>query len=112
MDFLHTEARTHIALATVSAADQKAVYQSTTVPITNGITTTGNGRTVALPPPPPAIEITANDVSVPSASGAPASENGGYRFAHITSLPAREPLDIQFKDVTYTANLGYFRGEL
>lgn len=115
MEFLQTEARTHIALATVSAADQKAVYQSTTVPITNGsgIPSTGNGR---IGSHLPVIEITANDVSsAAGASTAPASaqpsENGGFRFAHITSLPAREPLDIQFKDVSYTASLGYFRGE-
>lgn len=39
-------------------------------------------------------------------------ENGGFLFPHISSLPPREPIDIQFKDVTYTVNLGYFKGEL
>lgn len=115
MEFAQQEARTHIALATVSSGDQKAVYQSTTVPIANG-TTAHNGRPTSQHLSVAIVDNAATTASaeVPaaatSASESAPNENG-FRYGNITSLPAREPLDIQFKDVSYTANLGYFRGK-
>lgn len=117
MEFVQQEARTHIVLATVSASDQKAVYQSTTVPITNN-GAVHNGRPTATTSPHLAdnsavatCSATAAADEAASASGSGTVESAGYRYANITSLPAREPLDIQFKDVSYTAKLGFFRGE-
>lgn len=48
--------------------------------------------------------------TLPNGGGGGGAENG-FHYPHISSLPPREPIDIQFKDVTYTVNLGYLKGE-
>lgn len=102
MEFLQQEARSNIALANISSVDQqKAVYQSTTVaisaaPDSTKETTLTNGNGVYH------IPTSVSDGEAPS---------GANGFHHISSLPPREPLDIQFKDVSYTVDLGYFKGE-
>lgn len=103
MEFMQQEARSHIALSTISSVDQrKGVYQATTMPIgtpddpKETVLVNGNGHHH--------IPMSESDATAPS------GENG-FHFPHISSLPPREPLDIQFKDVSYTVNLGYFKGE-
>lgn len=92
MEFIQQEARTHIALATLTAAaDDKPVYNSTTVPILNNKELMNNGR-------------------LPLNNGSSGSES--FKFSNFTNLPSREPVDLQFKDVSYTVNLGFHKGKL
>ena len=95
MEFVQHETRSQIALATIQTAnDDKPVYMSTTVPINNNIN--GNG-----------IRPHKDDSFEPNNS----DENDyDYQFKNFTSLPSRQPLDIQFKDVSYTVDLGFYKG--
>lgn len=119
MEYIQQEPRTHIALASISS-DPKPVYMSTTIPVVNNnrgdvissFTNHNNQRhqhsnASAMT----TTTITTGTIPKDDSSEASVTSDSTYTFPHFTSLPSREPLDIQFKDVSYTVNLGYFKGE-
>lgn len=121
MDLFHNEARTHIALAaSVSSSDeqqQRPVYASTTIPIITNKDNKDNHRRQ------PSLAVTA---AAPTTNQQQQPLNGnhatvtdeimdnndnGYKFQHFRSLPSREPLDIQFKNISYTVKMGFNTGK-
>lgn len=97
MDFIQQEMRADLAGFT----EKPPVYNSTTAPIPiqngngksfhhNGVSN-GNG----LHPPPTEDEHSDFDVD-----------------SHLANLPRREPVDIEFKELSLTVNLGFRKGEL
>lgn len=86
-----------IALSVLSSVDNRddKVYRSTTVPINNN-----RG------------ELLKNDRSQSSNyRGDENGENGVYKQPQFSNLPSREPIDLQFKDIVYTVNMGFRKGK-
>lgn len=82
----------HEAVTTLSSSGQDApVYNSTTIPMSN--VTNGNGTYSSIPTNEP--------------SKRPEDD---YVLRPFSNLPAREPVDIQFKDVSYTVKVGFRQG--
>lgn len=109
MEIFQQESMSHIAMAALSgSAEERPVYGSTTVPINNNKELTNHRR----PSQQPLVGVTV--LGAPNTNGIDEiidNNDNGYQFQHFRSLPSREPLDIQFKDVSYTVNVGYFKGE-
>lgn len=85
----------------VIAENQSPVYNATTMPllalngrhqITNGTRTPANSP-IETPAPPVLKSQTAKD-------------NGGF-----SNLPAREPIDMEFKNLSLTVQLGFRKGK-
>lgn len=95
MEFLQQNTQSQIALAVLSSNDNNddKVYKSTTVPINNN-----RG------------EVLKNDRSQSTNNRDGSGENGVHRQPQFSNLPSREPIDLQFKDVAYTVNLGFRKG--
>lgn len=84
----------HEAVSTLSSSAQDApVYNSTTIPMSSIIN--GNSNYTSIPTNEP--------------SNRPEDD---YVLKPFSNLPAREPVDIQFKDVSYTVNVGFRQGRL
>lgn len=87
MELLQQEART-IAISSISNADaNESIYQATTMPI-NHKNVQSEYRIRRL---------TSNDETL--------------ELKPFQNLPSREPIDIQFKDVSYYVNQGWKKGE-
>ena len=86
MEFVNADTR-GLAIATLNDHNEP-VYKSTTVPIERKISTAEKN---------PGLKN--NFTSDPELHVRP-----------FQNLPAREPVDIQFKDVTYTVNVGFRKG--
>lgn len=74
------------------------VYNSTTIPLT------GNGNNN-------------NNTKTPidhqqSQTGSTAEEADKFDLRTFNNLPARKPVDIQFKDISYCVKAGFRKGEL
>lgn len=96
MEFVQQSARAQIALSVLSSADNRdeKVYKSTTVPINNN-----RG------------EVLKNDRSQSSNNREGNGENDIHKRPQFSNLPSREPIDLQFKDVAYTVNMGFRKGK-
>lgn len=59
---------------------------------------------VPMMPIPQTPQVTVN---------APVEQNGqnGYKGICMPHLPNRDPIDLQFKDITYTVKLGFYKGK-
>lgn len=78
----------HEAVSTLSSSAQDApVYNSTTIPMSTNYTSIPTNEPVNRP-------------------------EDDYVLRPFSNLPAREPVDIQFKDVSYTVNVGFRQGWL
>lgn len=87
MELLQQEART-IAISSISNADaNESIYQATTMPINKNVQT--EYRTTR--------RLTSNDETL--------------QLKPFQNLPSRDPIDIQFKDVSYYVNQGWKKGE-
>lgn len=93
MEFVQQSTHAQIALSVLSSADNgdDKVYKSTTVPINNN-----RG------------EVLKNDRPINNREGN--GENGTHKQPQFFNLPSRVPIDLQFKDVAYTVNLGFRKG--
>lgn len=49
--------------------------------------------------------------TIGSNNGCRDAENGNGNGVGFTNLPYREPIDIQFKDISYTVDLGFSKGK-
>lgn len=109
MEIFQQESMSHITMAALSGStEERPVYGSTTVPINNNKESTNHRRPSQLP----LVGVTV--MGSPTTNGIDEiidNNDNGYQFQHFRSLPSREPLDIQFKNVSYTVNVGYFKGE-
>lgn len=94
MDFIQQEMRADLAGFT-----EKPVYNTTTVPISNGkhhngvmngVTNGSNGNGHH-----PVEEDSDSDMNLDT---------------HLTNLPHRDPVDMEFKDLSLTVNLGFRKG--
>lgn len=140
MEYVQQEARTQIAaIASLStSSEDKPVYQSTTVPILNNREImlnnvrsqflygfNNNTASAKIDVSTTATQTNASNtavcnngatcVSAATASTSSAASTTGdsesVKFSNFTNLPKREPVDLQFKDITYTVNLGFRKGE-
>ncbi len=98
MEFVQQNTQAQIALTLLSSNDRNddRVYRSTTVPINNNRS-----------------ELPKNERSQPSTNPNGSGENGMngvHRQPQFSNLPSRDPIDLQFKDVGYTVNLGFRKG--
>lgn len=91
-DLVQEGLRAEFALTnTPSAADAPPVYKSTTIPYDKGSDPNGT------------IQHSNN-------SGNNQNENGIVELKSFSNLPVRDPVDIQFKDITYCVNVGFRQG--
>lgn len=97
MEFVQQNSQAQIALAALSSSvdhNDDKVYRSTTMPINNNRgESLKNGRSQ----------------SIHNREGN--GENGVQKPPQFSNLPSREPIDLQFKDVVYTVNLGFRKGK-
>lgn len=95
MEFVQQNSQAQIGLTALSSVDRsdEKVYRSTTIPINNN-----RG------------ELLKNDRSQPIHNWDGNGENGVHRLPQFSNLPSREPIDLQFKDVVYTVNMGFRKG--
>lgn len=95
MEFVQQNSQAQIGLTALSSVDRsdEKVYRSTTIPINNN-----RG------------ELLKNDRSQPNHNWDGNGENGVHRLPQFSNLPSREPIDLQFKDVVYTVNMGFRKG--
>lgn len=93
MEFVQQSTQAQIALTVRSDNSDDKVYKSTTVPINNN-----RG------------EVLKNDRSQSSNNRDGDGENGVHRQPQFSNLPSREPIDLQFKDVAYSVNMGFRKG--
>lgn len=61
--------------------------------------------------PPPVTTTTMNGNGTHRENGYVTNVDSVNRFG-FTKLPYREPIDLQFKDVTYTVKMGWNKGNL
>jgi hypothetical protein len=87
MEFVNGEAR-GLAMATINDSNEP-VYKSTTVPIERKKSNVDRN--------PSLKNNFTSDLEL--------------QIRPFQNLPAREPVDIQFKDVTYTVSVGFRKGE-
>ncbi|XP_064548464.1 ATP-binding cassette sub-family G member 4 isoform X2 [Drosophila montana] len=91
----------------------RGVYNATTVPMTsanswrNGQTSTATS-TSTTPTAAPVLAIAKQAALEPVAEG---EEDVHFNTDALSNLPAREPVDIEFKELSLTVNLGFNRGE-
>lgn len=92
---IQNETRADIALGALSISQDKPVYNSTTIPITHGSqqdnVIINNKR----------VDITPKEKFVKS--------KGDQRI--LTSLEAKDPVDIEFRDLSYTVKVGFRKAE-
>ncbi|XP_055710760.1 ATP-binding cassette sub-family G member 4 [Phlebotomus papatasi] len=92
-DLVQEGLRAEFALTnTPSAADAPPVYKSTTIPYDKGSDPNGT------------IQHSNN-------TGNNQNENGIVELKSFSNLPVRDPVDIQFKDITYCVNVGFRQGK-
>lgn len=94
----------------------RGVYNATTVPMTNASSwRKGQTNTVAnATPTVSATPASSQVVTVKQAALEPVAE--GEEDVHfdmdaLSNLPGRDPVDIEFKDLSLTVKLGFNRGE-
>ena len=94
MDFVQQENRTlvsEIAMSvTPAAADAPPVYNPTTIPL-HDLSSNGNGSST-------------------NGKHEMSSMQEKEKLKTFSNLPERTPVDIQFKDITYTVNVGFRKG--
>ncbi|XP_026844933.1 ATP-binding cassette sub-family G member 4 [Drosophila persimilis] len=105
----------------IGEADSGRVYNATTVPMTsasswrNGQTSTATSTTFssaptsAPSPPQVAYSNGAAAIKQPPLESV-AEEEVHFDSDALNNLPAREPVDIEFKELSLTVNLGFNRG--
>lgn len=109
MDILQQEVRGGIALSTLSSDQHAAVYNSTTVPLNRKdsrhldhhvLNNTGHSNN--------------HNNNNNNGGGHFQSHNDieSHQIRPFQNLPPCEPVDIQFKDVSYCVSMGFRKGEL
>lgn len=95
MEFVQQNTRSQIALSVLSSADNNddRVYRPTTVPINNN-----------------RCDVLKSDRSQSNNIREENGENGVHKRPQFSNLPSRDPIDLQFRDVAYTVNLGLRKG--
>lgn len=93
MEFIQQEMRADLAGFT----EKPPVYNSTTIPIQNGKYQNGVSNGVNGNGHPPVEEDSDGDSDMDT---------------HFSNLPHREPVDIEFKDLSLTVGLGFRKGEV
>jgi len=93
------------------------VYNTTTVPVTNSGGWRHAQSSVTPPPIPTPPQVTYTNGSSATASKQPPLEPVEEEEVHfdtdaLNNLPAREPVDMEFRDLSLTVKLGFNRGEL
>lgn len=104
MDILQQEVRGGIALSTLSSDQHAPVYNSTTVPLNRKdsrhlepvLNNTGHGNH--------------NNNNNNSSHLQSHNDIEAHHIRPFQNLPAREPVDIQFKDVSYCVSMGFRKG--
>lgn len=97
MEFVQQNSQAQIALTALSSSADRnddKVYRTTTIPINNN-----RGESLK------------NDRSQSSHNWDGNGENGVRKLPQFSNLPSREPIDLQFKDVVYTVNMGFRKGK-
>ncbi|XP_016940306.1 ATP-binding cassette sub-family G member 4 [Drosophila suzukii] len=91
------------------------VYNTTTVPVTNSGGWRHAQSSVTPPPIPTPPQVTYTNGSSATASKQPPLEPVEEEEVHfdtdaLNNLPAREPVDMEFRDLSLTVKLGFNRG--
>jgi len=94
----------------------RGVYNATTVPMTSA-SSWRNGQGTTSTTVPPTVTVTPTSTQIAAVKQTPLEPvNEGEEEVHfdmdaLSNLPGRDPVDIEFKDLSLTVKLGFHRGE-
>lgn len=88
----------------------RGVYNATTVPMTSA-NSWRNGQTSSTPTAAPVVAAAKPQAALEPVAEAEGEEDVHFNTDALSNLPAREPVDIEFKELSLTVKLGFNRGE-